>query len=173
VLDWAPDRRAGDRRGQAVRVPVLATDIDPRAVKVARANADYNGVGGLVPRSMAADLHARDIVARAPFDLVLANILLRPLQRLAAPMARQIMPNARVVLSGILASQASAAVAAYRSQGLVLERAFRLDGWVTPVMHALAPLTRRRGTRFAPRGDHRRGESIKGRAERRTGGVSA
>ena len=80
----------------------------------------------------------RRSVARAPFDLVLANILLRPLQRLAAPMARQLMPNARVVLSGVLTAQANAALAAYRSQGLVLERSFALDGWVTLVMVALS-----------------------------------
>jgi ribosomal protein L11 methyltransferase len=66
----------------------------------------------------------------------LSNILLKPLQRLAAPMARQLSPNARVVLSGLLASQGNAAIAAYRSQGLVLERSFKLDGWITPVMVA-------------------------------------
>jgi ribosomal protein L11 methyltransferase len=68
---------------------------------------------------------------------VLSNILLQPLQRLAAPLARQLSPNARVVLSGLLSSQGNAAVAAYRSQGLVLERSFTLDGWVTPLMVAL------------------------------------
>ena len=120
------------------RTPVLATDIDPRAVATARANARRNGVGGLVTVAHAADLHAREIVARAPFELVLANILLRPLQRLAAPLAPQLMPNARVVLSGLLAAQANAALSAYRWQGLALERSFTLDGWFTPVMVALS-----------------------------------
>ena len=78
------------------------------------------------------------MIARAPFDLAMANILLRPLQLLAAPIARQLMPNARMVLSGILAGQANAALSAYRSQGMVLERSFALDGWVTPVMVALS-----------------------------------
>ena len=122
------------------RVPVLATDIDPRAVAAARANARHNGVGTLVTAIHAAGLCAPQIAARAPFDLVLANILLAPLQRLAAPMARQLMPNARVVLSGLLPAQASAALAAYRSQGLVLERSFTLDGWATLVLVALQPL---------------------------------
>jgi ribosomal protein L11 methyltransferase len=120
------------------RVPVLATDIDPQAVRNARINAQRNGVGALVTAIHAADLHAPQLIARAPFDLALANILLRPLQRLAAPIARQLMPNARMVLSGILAGQKNAALAAYRSQGLVLERSFALDGWVTPVMVALS-----------------------------------
>jgi len=117
-------------------MPVLATDIDRIAVENARANAALNGVGAFVTAVRAAGLRAPQTVARAPFDLVLANILLHPLQRLAAPMARQLMPNARVVLSGILAAQANAAIAAYRSQGLVLERAFALDGWVTLLMTA-------------------------------------
>lgn len=119
-----------------LRQPVLATDIDARSVEAARANAKRNGVGAFVTAVHAADLRTPQIVARAPFDLVLCNILLKPLQRLAAPIARQLMPNARVVLSGILAAQANAAIAAYRSQGLMLERSFTLDGWATLSMTA-------------------------------------
>ena len=70
----------------------------------------------------------------APFDLVLANILLGPLQRMATPMARLLAPGARVVLSGLLTSQASAALAAYRSEGLALEHRIVLDGWSTLVL---------------------------------------
>jgi ribosomal protein L11 methyltransferase len=121
-----------------LHVPVLASDIDRRSVEVARDNARLNGVGSLVTAIHAAGLRAPQIVARAPFDLVMSNILLRPLQRLAAPIARQLMPNARVVLSGILKSQANAVLAAYRSQGLMLERSFALDGWVTLVLVALS-----------------------------------
>jgi ribosomal protein L11 methyltransferase len=120
------------------RVPVLATDIDARSVAVARDNARLNGVGAFVTAIHAADLRAPEIARRAPFDLVMSNILLRPLQRLAAPMARQLEPNARVVLSGVLKGQANAALGAYRSQGLVLERSFPLDGWFTPLMVARA-----------------------------------
>jgi ribosomal protein L11 methyltransferase len=120
------------------RVPVLATDIDPRSAQTARDNARLNGVGSLVTAIHAGDLRAPEIAKRAPFDLVMSNILLRPLQRLAAPVARQLEPNARVVLSGILKSQANAALTAYRSQGLMLERSFPLDGWFTPVMVALS-----------------------------------
>jgi ribosomal protein L11 methyltransferase len=120
------------------RVPVLATDIDTRSVKVARDNARLNGVGAFVTAIHAADLRAPEIARRAPFDLVMSNILLRPLQRLAAPMARQLEPNARVVLSGVLKSQANAALSAYRSQGLMLERSFPLDGWFTPLLVAQA-----------------------------------
>ena len=67
---------------------------------------------------------------------MLANILLTPLQRLAAPLARNLWPHARVVLSGMLATQAEAAISAYRSQGLMLERRIALGEWVTLVMVA-------------------------------------
>jgi len=120
------------------RVPVLATDIDARSVAVARDNARLNGVGAFVTAIHAADLRAPEVAWRPPFDLVMSNILLRPLQRLAAPMARQLEPNARVVLSGVLKAQSNAALSAYRSQGLVFERSFPLDGWFTPLMVALA-----------------------------------
>jgi ribosomal protein L11 methyltransferase len=69
---------------------------------------------------------------RAPYDLVLTNILLRPLQCLAAPLTRLTAPGAHVVLSGLLASQANAAIAAYR--GFALERRIDLDGWTTLVL---------------------------------------
>ena len=120
------------------RVPVLATDIDARSAQTARDNARLNGVGSLVTAIHAADLRAPEIAKRAPFDLVMSNILLRPLQRLAAPIARQLEPNARIILSGLLQSQANAALTAYRSQGLMLERSFPLEGWFTPLMVALS-----------------------------------
>ena len=69
---------------------------------------------------------------RAPYELVFANILLRPLQHLAAPLIRLTAPGGRVVLSGLLASQANAAITAYR--GLALERRIELDGWTTLVL---------------------------------------
>ena len=118
------------------RTPVLATDIDPPAVRIARANAQANRVGALVECVHASGLRAPEIVKRAPFDLVLANILLGPLKQLAAPIARSLSPNAWVVLSGLLKAQAPAAIAAYRSQGLVLERTVALDGWVTLLLLA-------------------------------------
>lgn len=118
------------------RTPVLATDIDEFSVRTARENARANRVGALVETVQAAGFNAPEITARAPFDLVFANILLSPLQRLAAPMARTLAPNAHVILSGLMLAHANAAISAYRSQGLVLKRAIRLDGWVTLLMTA-------------------------------------
>jgi ribosomal protein L11 methyltransferase len=119
---------------RALRRRIVASDIDPVAVATAAANARLNGAGPSIEFVHAAGLGARNLRRHAPYDLVLANILLAPLQRLATPIARIIAPNGRVVLSGLLRAQASAALAAYRTQGLTLERSIPLDDWVTLVL---------------------------------------
>jgi ribosomal protein L11 methyltransferase len=121
---------------RALRRPVLASDNDTRAVRAAHANARLNRTGVLVEVIRADGFAARRFRARAPFDLIFANILLGPLKRMATPMGRLLGSNGCVVLSGLLAAQASAALAAYRAQGLVLEHRIPLDGWVTLVLRA-------------------------------------
>ncbi len=115
------------------RTPVLATDHDARAVRIARANACANRAAPLVEVVQAAGFNAARLRASRQFQLVLANILLTPLQRMAAPMALRLRPGGRVVLSGLLSEQANAAISAYRAQSLVLERRLMLDGWATLV----------------------------------------
>jgi ribosomal protein L11 methyltransferase len=114
---------------RALRRRVLAVDIDPDAVRAARANARLNRVDALVRVVQADGVGQR---SQRPFDLVFANILLGPLQRLAAPLTRATAPGARVILSGLLRSQANAVIAAYH--GLALERRIALDGWATLVL---------------------------------------
>jgi ribosomal protein L11 methyltransferase len=114
---------------RALRRRVLATDVDPQAVDAARKNARRNGVGPLVEVRRADGVIG--LRARAPFDLVFANILLQPLQRFAAALTQCAAPGAHVILSGILPVQANAIVGAYR--GLTLQRRIDLDGWTTLV----------------------------------------
>jgi ribosomal protein L11 methyltransferase len=116
-----------------LRRPVLASDIDRRAAGVARENVRRNRAP-TVTVIHAAGLGVRRLRDHGPFDLVLANILLGPLQRMATPMARLLAPDARVILSGLLTSQASAALAAYRQEGFALERRVVLEGWSTLVL---------------------------------------
>ncbi len=99
---------------KALRMPVIASDIDAAAVAVARANAQLNRAGGLIEFIRADGVTARRLRERAPFDLVFANILLKPLQRIAAPLRNLLAPGGRLILSGILPSQANAAMAVYR-----------------------------------------------------------
>ncbi len=130
---------------RVLRRPVLASDIDARAAAVARENVRRNRARA-VTVVHAAGLGMRRFRGQAPFDLVLANILLGPLQRMATPMARLLAPGARVVLSGLLTAQASAALAAYRQEGLALERRVVLDGWSTLVLRVPSRPTPARGS---------------------------
>jgi ribosomal protein L11 methyltransferase len=114
---------------KALHEKVLASDIDPPSVQVARDNARLNVSGHLVHAVRATGFAAPQFVKAAPFDLVLANILANPLRQLAAPMARHLAPGALVILSGLLTPQATSVIAAYRARGLVPLRHLRIEGW--------------------------------------------
>jgi len=116
------------------RTRVTASDIDPVAVHATRANARLNRVAPKVTFVHAAGANARAITARAPYDLIFANILLGPIMRLALPLTRLTAPGAYVVLSGLLPAQANAVLAITRAQGLALARRITLEGWVTLVL---------------------------------------
>jgi ribosomal protein L11 methyltransferase len=119
---------------KALRNEVLASDIDPLSVRVARDNARLNGTGDLVQSIRATGFSAPQFAERGPFDLVLANILANPLRQMATPMARHLAPSALVILSGLLPHQAQSVVAAYRARGLVLLRHVRIEGWSNLLM---------------------------------------
>jgi ribosomal protein L11 methyltransferase len=119
---------------KALRGKVLASDIDPLSVRVAADNARLNGAGDLVETIRATGFSAPQFKQRAPFDLVLANILANPLRQMATPMSRHLAPGALLILSGLLPPQASAVVAAYRARGLVLKRHIQIEGWSSLLM---------------------------------------
>lgn len=113
------------------RSPVLATDIDPVAVAVARENVRHNRVRGLVDVVVATGLAGAAIRDRRPYDFIVANILAQPLMRLAPAIARHLARRGDLVLSGILERQRRAVLAAYRTQGLFHRRTLRRGDWVT------------------------------------------
>lgn len=116
------------------RIPVVAADIDGAAVAETAANARANGVAPLV-RTVRADGYACPLIRRtAPYDLVFANILARPLRRLAPDLATALAPRGRAVLSGFLERDATRVLAVHRALGLRLERAYVFDGWTTLVL---------------------------------------
>ena len=119
---------------KALHCKVLASDIDPLSVRVARDNARLNGTGNLVETIRATGFSAPQFAKHGPFDLVLANILANPLRQMASPMARHLAPSALVILSGLLPYQAQGVIAAYRARGLVLLRRLRIEGWSSLLM---------------------------------------
>lgn len=111
--------------------PVLASDIDPVAVDVARANVTANGLGDRVRCVVAAGFEAGELAEAAPFDLVFANILKAPLLQLAEPMAGATQSGGRAILSGLLNEQAAEVIERYAEVGFRLERQDRVGDWST------------------------------------------
>ena len=113
------------------KCPVLATDIDPVATRVATSNAKLNGTAGDIRFETATGLTHRAFIEEGPFDLIVANILARPLMRLAPEIAIALAPGGRLVLSGILATQRRMVLAAFRQAGLFHRHTLWRDEWVT------------------------------------------
>jgi len=85
--------------------PVLGGDNDAETVAVARENAELNGVGDLCRFVHAAGLLAAELEERAPFNLVVANILAGPLTHLSVQISAALAPGGVLVLSGLLHNQ--------------------------------------------------------------------
>jgi ribosomal protein L11 methyltransferase len=118
------------------RRTVIASDIDPLAVTIARENAEINGVGHLVTAVTAAGF-GHPALRTARFNLIVANILADPLKMLSPQFRERTHPGAMIVLSGILSTQAPGVLAAFRAQGFVRERSIQREGWSTLVMRRI------------------------------------
>ncbi|MEJ5218149.1 50S ribosomal protein L11 methyltransferase [Cognatishimia sp. D5M38] len=110
---------------------VLASDIDQVAVDVAEANVKANDLVGRVICLEAAGFGHADLLAKAPFDLVFANILKAPLVMLAPDMGQNIAPKGHAILSGILNEQADEVVAAYDATGFDVTHREEIGEWTT------------------------------------------
>lgn len=109
--------------------PVLASDIDPVAVEVARANVTANALDGLVACHVAAGFDHPELSAHAPYDLVFANILKGPLIELAPIVAAHTRAGGNVILSGLLTEQADEICRVYAENGLHLVHRRDLGEW--------------------------------------------
>lgn len=113
------------------RVNVLASDIDPVAVAVTKTNARANGVGPFVTALTAKGFGHTGLAARAPYDLIVANILARPLVSLAPAFRAHLKPGGTLILSGTLRTQENMVAGAMRMQGLRLVSRKPKGDWVT------------------------------------------
>jgi ribosomal protein L11 methyltransferase len=106
----------------------IATDIDPISIDVTRDNAAINGVklghgAGELLLAVADGMDHPLLAARAPYDLLIANILAGPLIELAPAFAKAVAPGATLILAGLLDTQTDAVIAAYEVEGMkVVER---------------------------------------------------
>lgn len=115
---------------------ILATDIDPIAVDVARENASINRVGDQLQLAVA-DGFAHESLKNHQFDLIFANILANPLIALAGDITAAMAPSSTLILSGILDVQADRVRAVYEVQGVEFIREYTLGEWRVLVMKAV------------------------------------
>lgn len=116
------------------RVPVLASDIDDKAVAVAAANARRNRLTAWVRVVRGDGYRSRAVAETGPYDLIVSNILARPLIRMAPDLRRHLGRPGIVVLSGFISRDAGGVLAAHRALGLRLRRRLDVDGWTTLVL---------------------------------------
>lgn len=114
--------------------PVIATDIDPAAVRVMAVNAALNRVRIHFTAQVSDGYRAPAITAHGPYDLIFSNILARPLCRFAPDLARHLAPGGVAVLSGLLDSQERRVMASHERQGLRLKRRVQVEGWTTLII---------------------------------------
>ena len=115
----------------ALKQTVFCGDLDPVAVAAARENAALNGVARFVRPVVAAGLAHATLRAHAPYDLILANILAKPLRALAPAIGRHAAPSADLILSGLLPRDVRGILSSYGTQGFALVRRAELEGWAT------------------------------------------
>lgn len=109
----------------------LGTDLDAESIRIAHENRKNNRAGRRLKLLVARSAGHAAIRAGAPYDMVLANILARPLVSLAPEIAKLVAPGGVVILSGLLTHQEPQVRAAYSGRGLTLKHRRRLNGWST------------------------------------------
>jgi len=116
----------------------IGTDIDADSVRVANENARKNAAAANFKAITASGVRSASVQAGAPYDTVFANILARPLVRLAPDIQRVTAPGGVIILSGLLTHQIPQVRGAFAGRGLNMIHRIRKDGWATLVFQKLA-----------------------------------
>jgi ribosomal protein L11 methyltransferase len=116
---------------KVLRRTVWLGDIDPIAVTVANANARLNGVGALCRAIVSRGVENARLREAAPYDLVFANILAKPLRLLAPSLAAVISADGEAIVSGLLPADVPGLLASWRAQGFDLAERIELEGWAS------------------------------------------
>ena len=109
---------------------LIGIDNDPDSIDVAKEHADLNH-NKSTTFEVGDGFQSDDVYKHSPYDLIIANILARPLKQMAHDLCSHISHNGYVLLSGLLNTQAPDVIHAYEKQDLTLERSFKRDEWST------------------------------------------
>ncbi len=136
-LGFAPKRIADIGTGSGVLAiaaaklfpgaAIIASEIDARALEVAEYNIARNGVS---VKCVVADGWRCPVFRQGGrFDLIIENLLYRPLQRLSMETVSKLAPGGRLVLAGLLSGQDRPLMQSFRRYGLILEARSRDPEW--------------------------------------------
>lgn len=113
---------------------VVASDIDPESTRVAGYNAEINGIGSYILPVCGNGYGTPSVLRNGPYDLIMANILARPLSIMAKDLSKNLQTGGFAILAGFLERDANWVFAAHRCQGLVLVERIKVNGWQTLVL---------------------------------------
>ena len=116
---------------KALKRKVWLGDIDPVAVEVANENAALNGTRAWTKALVSRGVEAQALREGAPYDLVFANILAKPLRLLAPSLTQVIAPEGEAILSGLLLADVAGVLSAWGAQGFRLRARIELEGWAS------------------------------------------
>ena len=113
---------------------IMASDNDPDAVRVTVQNARLNGVAPQIQTLLATGMAHQRLRDAAPYDLIFANILARPLHGLAAEFERALHPQGHLILSGLLLEHVRPILARYRQHGFYQQQHHQRGAWTSLLM---------------------------------------
>jgi len=116
---------------KALKRKVWAGDIDPVAVAVANMNARLNGARCFCRAVVSRGLENAELREGAPYDLIFANILAKPLCLLAPSLAAASAPKAEAIVSGLLDADVAGVLSSWRAHGFFLRARIDLEGWAS------------------------------------------
>ena len=113
---------------------ILAVDIDEEAVWVTRQNAENNNLSTLIQAEISDGFINPLIKQKAPYDLILANILARPLIEMSVSISNHLKTKGYVILSGFVEDQENWVIQSFEKTGMKLIKLYKQDNWRAALM---------------------------------------
>lgn len=113
---------------------ITAVDIDPEAVAVTQQNAKDNQLEQLVDVAVSDGYNSELVQNNAPYDIIFANILARPLIAMAPQLYSALAPKGHCILSGFVDEQEDWVIGEHQKLGLKLVELYKLDNWRAALM---------------------------------------
>lgn len=116
---------------------IIAVDIDEEAVLVTQSNATDNNLSNQITAEVSDGYSSALVKNQAPYDLIISNILARPLIEMAPSLSACLKPQGYCILSGFVEEQEDWVINAHVEQGLKLVKTYRLDNWRAALMEKI------------------------------------